>query len=83
LGLILAGTVAVGIVSVLNKDEGSDLSTTSVLGLSILVSSLCISGAQMVIEQKILGGRNLDPLFVVGFEGFWGLCLMSVLLPIF
>jgi drug/metabolite transporter (DMT)-like permease len=81
--LILTGTVIVGAVSVINKEEGSDLSTTSTLGLMILVGSLSITGAQMVIEQKILGDRNLDPLFVVGFEGFWGLCLMSVLLPTF
>ena len=48
--LILTGTVIVGIVSVLNKEEGSDLSTTSTLGLMILVTSLCVTGAQMVIE---------------------------------
>ena len=45
LALILTGTVIVGAVSVLNKTEGSDLSTTSVLGLMILCCSLCITGA--------------------------------------
>jgi len=48
--LILTGTLIVGYVSIQNKQEGSDLSTTSVLGLLILAASLCISGAQMVIE---------------------------------
>jgi drug/metabolite transporter (DMT)-like permease len=48
--LILTGTVIVGMVSVLNKYQGGDLSTTSALGLMSLVSSLCITGAQMVIE---------------------------------
>lgn len=28
-------------------------------------------------------GRNLDPLYVIGFEGFWGICIFGIILPIF
>ena len=83
LSFIVTGVAIVGVVSILSSKDGGDTSTTSLLGILILMISICISGGQMVIEEKILGGRTLDPLFVVGFEGFWGLCLMSFLLPLF
>lgn len=34
-------------------------------------------------EEKILSGYYLDPLLVVGLEGFWGCCYYAILLPIF
>jgi hypothetical protein len=37
----------------------------------------------MVTEEKILGGYALDPLFVVGMEGFWGCLAFAVMLPVF
>jgi hypothetical protein len=37
----------------------------------------------MVAEEKILGGYSLDPLFIVGMEGFWGCLVMALMLPAF
>ena len=34
-------------------------------------------------EEKILSGYYLDPLLIVGLEGFWGCCYYAILLPIF
>lgn len=36
-----------------------------------------------MVEEKLLDGYYLDPLFVVGCEGFFGLCYYVCLLPIF
>ena len=30
-----------------------------------------------------MGGYYLDPLYVVGWEGFWGCCIYAIVLPIF
>jgi hypothetical protein len=36
-----------------------------------------------VVEEKLLSGNNLDPLLVVGLEGFWGCLVFAFLLPMF
>ena len=36
----------------------------------------------MVAEEKLLSGQDLDPLFVVGCEGFIGLSAFSIILPL-
>ena len=52
-------------------------------GILLLFAAQCFAGGQMVVEEKILGGYSLDPLFVVGMEGFWGCCVFAFLLPTF
>ena len=37
---------------------------------------------QMVVEEKYVKGYCLDPLLVVGLEGFWGTCYFIILLPV-
>lgn len=37
----------------------------------------------MIIEEKLFDTYELEPLFVVGCEGFFGLTYFSILLPIF
>jgi pentatricopeptide repeat protein len=37
----------------------------------------------MVVEEKLLSGTQLDPMYVVGMEGFWGCLFFGILLPIF
>jgi hypothetical protein len=34
-------------------------------------------------EEKMLGNYTLDPLYVVGMEGMWGLVYWAIMLPIF
>ena len=36
-----------------------------------------------ISEEKILSQYYLDPLYVIGLEGFWGCCYYAILLPIF
>jgi len=80
---IVAGVALVGIVSVnASKSHGGD-EETSTTGIVILMAAMAFGGAMMIVEEKILKGNVLDPLYVVGFEGFWGCCVFAILLPIF
>jgi len=56
---------------------------TSITGILLLLAAQCFTGGQFVSEEKLLGGYSLDPLYVVGLEGFWGCCVFAILLPIF
>ena len=43
-----------------------------------------IGATGYIIEEKFLGDQeSLDPLLIVGYEGIGGICIWSVLLPIF
>jgi len=65
------------------KTEVSAQSTTSILGIVLLLGAQCFTGGQFVTEEKILGGQSLDALYIVGLEGLWGCCIFAILLPIF
>jgi hypothetical protein len=53
------------------------------LGIALLLMAQCFTGGQFISEEKLFMGQSLDPLYVIGFEGFWGMCIFGVLLPIF
>ena len=82
---IVSGVAIVGVVSVSDSSSSDDSSKTptSVLGVVLLLVAQLFTGGQFVTEEKLLGGYYLDPLFVVGCEGFWGCCYYAILLPIF
>jgi drug/metabolite transporter (DMT)-like permease len=84
---IVLGVFIVGFVSIMaSHKEAADLSVagqTSVLGILMLLGAQCFTGGQFVSEEKLFDGRSLDPLYVVGLEGFWGCMIFAILLPIF
>jgi len=75
----------VGIVSVAlgKKDDDGGEPSTTLTGVLLLLGAQCFTGGQFIVEEKLLGGYYLDPFLVVGLEGFWGVCIWSILLPIF
>ena len=80
---IVTGVFFVGFVSIMASKSEASVSETSMLGILLLLAAQCFTGGQFVSEEKILGGYSLDPLFVVGMEGFWGCCVFGILLPVF
>ena len=74
---IVAGVFIVGYVGSQGNSE------TSVLGIGLLLVSQCFQGGQLTIEEKLFDGYVIDPLYIIGFEGFWGCCVYAILLPIF
>lgn len=83
LGLIFIGVFCVGLSSIIypEKDDGGE-SSTSPVGMILLVISQLFSGGLYIAEEKILGDYYLDPLYIVGWEGVWGVLYYVILLPI-
>jgi drug/metabolite transporter (DMT)-like permease len=83
--LIVSGVGFVGYVSTHQaKESGEDqVATTSLQGVLLILFAQCFVGGLFVVEENLLSGTSLDPLFVVGMEGFWGCCFFAILLPIF
>ena len=49
----------------------------------MLILALSFYAVQVTVEDKFLAGYGLDPLVVVGTEGFWGCLCYVIILPIF
>ena len=88
--LIIVGAVAgVGLVGIAISNKNADSgdsdsgSTTTVLGVLLLLFAQCFTGGQFVVEEKLLSGYYLNPLYVVGLEGLWGCSIYAIILPIF
>jgi drug/metabolite transporter (DMT)-like permease len=80
---IVLGVFCVGFVSIMASEKTVDASSTSVLGIMIIILAQCFAGGMMVTEEKLLAGTTADPLLIVGLEGFWGCVIFGILLPIF
>ena len=52
------------------------------MGIIILIAAQFFSGAQFVVEEKLLADYHLDPSQVVGTEGMWGLLYYLFALPL-
>lgn len=92
LTLIVAGVALVGYsgIAASNSDDSADSgkekkseNTTTIFGVLVLILAQCFTGGQFITEEKLFDGYYLDPLFVVGCEGFFGCVYFSILLPIF
>ena len=66
-----------------DEDTGGAKTPTTALGIILLLISQCFTGLLFISEEKLLSGYYLDPLLVVGLEGFWGCLYYAILLPIF
>jgi len=73
----------VGLVGIMAAQKDASANETSILGICLLLLAQCFTGSQFIAEEKLFSGYTLDPLYVIGFEGFWGCCVFAILLPIF
>lgn len=82
--MIVAAVAIVGVAGIVASDDGEDDKTpTTPIGVGLIILAQLFTGGQFVTEEKLLSGYYLDPLLVVGLEGFWGCVYYSILLPIF
>lgn len=80
---IISGVAEVGYVAIAYSDSDiSDTGGSTAFGIILLLCSQCFAGAQFITEEKLLGDYYLDPFFVVGTEGMWGLCYYIAVLSI-
>lgn len=77
--LVLVGLGLVGLASVI--DPAKDSSAPHPLaGDIVVVAAQLVSAVQMVYEEKVLRKYEVAPLQVVGLEGLFGFCALSLLL---
>jgi len=81
--LITAGVFLVGYSGIKESAKEGAGGETKPFGIILLLIAQCFVGGLFVVEEKLFDGYYLDPLMVVGFEGFFGLCYWIILLPIF
>ena len=84
--IIVTGIALVGYVSVHGSESESkseNVAKSSMTGIVLILIAQCFVGGLMVVEEKLLSGTTLDPLYVVGMEGFWGSLIFMFLLPLF
>lgn len=79
-GSVVFGLFLVGLNSLLNKDASA---TNPTLGMILVIISQVFSSSQYVIQEKILVKYFAHPFQLVGFEGFWGFSIYTVILIIF
>ena len=59
--------------------DGNGLSN-EILGDLLIVAAQIFLSAQFVYEEKMLSSYDIEPLQAVGWEGFYGLIIMSIVL---
>jgi len=79
--LVLLGLACVGLASVISGNSPN--APDPILGDIIIVCAQIIVAIQMVIEEKFIGKYNVPALQVVGWEGTWGLTVLSCFLVMF
>jgi hypothetical protein len=81
---VLAGTAVVGASSFACKDACSASSgaadNKAMVGNILIILAQLVVATQMVVEEKFIDGYDIPPLQVVGWEGAWGLGVMSIVL---
>lgn len=83
--VIFMGLLLVGVSSVLSSDSSKKPqhdATTTIIGIVLLLIAQVFAGTQFVVEEKILGNYYLNPMVVVGWEGFFGFTYYLIALPI-
>ena len=85
MALVLLGTAAVGTASYACPASGATAAadaSKALLGNSLILVAQVIVAAQMVVEETFISGYNVPALQVVGLEGLFGICALSVVLTI-
>jgi len=76
---VLAGLALVGLASVVSPVKDDTNAPHPLLGDIVIVAAQVVVSVQMVVEEKFIGKYNVPPLQVVGWEGFFGLTILSCL----
>lgn len=90
----IVGLVCVGVCGVLtakeedtknsdSEDGGKSNVFTQILGIVLILIGQFVAACQMVVEEKLLKGKNFAPMHIVGLEGIFGIIAMVfIVLPI-
>lgn len=80
IGFIIIGLTLVGLSDMLGSN-GSDVDGADILlGDSLIILAQVITASQMVFEERYVAGLDIPALQAVGWEGFFGFFVLSLLL---
>lgn len=77
IGFIIVGLVIVGASDFLASGAGGD---NAIYGDMLIVAAQIITAIQMVYEEKYVNSNDIPALQAVGWEGFFGFTVLSLLL---
>jgi drug/metabolite transporter (DMT)-like permease len=60
----------------------SSESAQRLIGDTLIVIAQLLMATQFVVEEKLMNRFKTPPLLAVGLEGFWGICMCGVALPL-
>lgn len=81
---VVGGVAIVGASPLLfPEDDGNDDGSNVTLGIILVIIAQLFAGGLMISEEILLGNYYLDPLKVVGWEGFWGCSIYLIILTVF
>ncbi|EGD73187.1 transmembrane protein C2orf18 [Salpingoeca rosetta] len=80
--LVLAGLVCVGLAAFFSGASGAQ-ARNPILGDALIIAAQLVVAVQMVVEEKFLTKYEVPALLAVGWEGVFGLLVMSTLSMIF
>lgn len=81
--LVIAGLLCVGATSFMNKSGGDSSSGKAMIGNALILAAQLIASLQMVIEERIMSKYQTHPMELVGWEGFFGLSVTTVVVIVF
>jgi len=90
--LVMVGVCIVGLSSLLQsaqsdtnlyilallKTKSHETASQTLLGLVMVLGAQVFSATQFVWEEKVMEQHRVDPLLVVGLEGIFGICQITV-----
>ncbi|XP_052865912.1 solute carrier family 35 member F6 [Anopheles cruzii] len=82
IGFIMLGLVVVGMSDVISNDNnGSQYTRNNIItGDLLIILAQIITAVQMVYEEYYVAGLDVPALQAVGWEGFFGFSILSILL---
>lgn len=82
IGFVVLGLIFVGISGFLNSNNNTKGNSTNfsntglfIFGIATVIVGQFANSFQMVLEEKFLKDANVSPLYMIGWEGIFGLIL--------
>lgn len=80
IGFIIIGLTCVGLSDMLGSSSSEVDRTKVLIGDSLIILAQIITASQMVFEERFVAGLDIPALQAVGWEGFFGFFVLSLLL---
>eukprot|EP00730_Choanoeca_flexa_P013135 TRINITY_DN4998_c0_g1_i1.p1 TRINITY_DN4998_c0_g1~~TRINITY_DN4998_c0_g1_i1.p1 ORF type:complete len:378 (+),score=94.77 TRINITY_DN4998_c0_g1_i1:188-1321(+) len=80
--LVLIGLLCVGLAAFFSGSSGAS-APNPILGDLLIIAAQVVVAIQMVVEEKFLGQYEVPALLAVGWEGIFGMGVMSILCLLF